>query len=886
MKYYHVIYNSSQQTQSGSSGFGVRTFTEGTPQEYIDLLQNNDFFVYSSGNMAQPSPNALLEDGSIILRYPVTYNFAKFFVHNVGKEIYVLSRTVNVGFDYPYYLKYTLARVGNYVVDAYIFEEMPSAEVFAMLYEQPAEGAACFVPRNPVPSADNEEMKALSLDKMNLLAPETKNFTSQHNQPASNLAFEVLFAYIDAEHKKLPLLVKCEAGQAASLVADLMRLLPRNHQEQAFFFTNYQMEGMKEGYKVFFVNDTNSYDYAYTGQFVVFDATQSPIANVVESGLYRDQLIKLHSEGNAKECEKLVTWLLNPQYAAIRDKSAKTKQVMYDYIVDPEKFNFQDVFEGDDELLTTLREHFAKDKNNQAYFDKCLSFYFNHEEFKGERLVVLTRFCNKLIEKGFNLSSVIENARGVITTKLVETPETFKLALDKVGIDGLRKFFDKRVLEQHEQLLDDKQLHGDWDKIYKEFYPEAKQNDHVGIISRMFTLLLPQKVTDEVVKGFGVDDLQLCRYYTEVTKRDSSQVDLSWKRTWDILLQRYQKRLELPDANLAADIDKYLVAPLMHDQERQTGVVECKCLVDLLTGNFTPANYDTLFSLAVNSDTKQTAKLLYEKGMPLLKEKQVEPFMKAVLNNVQPDTKTFVIQMEGHPLKLDLLTVFFKQKYPELKECKKAIDRMRKEKELQIGDEDYERLLYNLGIMEEKKKKGKSDGAKETKDSGDSQPKNKRKFLSWLIGAGAVVVAAIVVLAIFMKKPAEPIQAGVADTLLNQNKKELPKTDSINSDSITEQDEVLLKEKQSQAEGQAKEGDKGQGQAQAGEQPKVQAGEQPKAQTGEQPKAQTGEQPKAQKGEQPKAQKGEQPKAQAKDANNQKDKSGQGDPQNSQNQPD
>lgn len=816
MKYYHIIYNSSQRTQTGSSGFGVRTYTDGMPQEYLDLLQDNGFFTYSSGNMADPSPNALLEDGSIILRYPIGYGFAKFYVSSTGKEIYVLSRTISVGFDYPYYMKYAMARVGNYVVDAYVFEEMPSAEVFSMLYEQPAEGCASFVPRNPVPSPENEEMKTLSLEAMDLLAPETKNFVSQHNQPASNLAFEVLFAYIDSEHKRLPLMVKCDAGQAASLMADLMRLLPRSHQEKAFFCTNYQMEGMKEGYRVFFINDTNPYEYANTGQFVVFDIGQSNIMRVAEADMYRDTLRQLHSEGNHKECEKLVSWLLSPQYAAVRDKSAKTKQVLYDYCIDTEKFNFHDVFTGDDELLMTLKGIFAQDPKNQTLLNGRLSAYLAHEEVRSDNLIGLIGFCKKLMDKGFDITSIVENARKVVTQKLVETPEVFKKALDKLGIDGLRRFFDKGVLEQHEKLLDDKQLRGDWAKIYKEFYPEAKQNDHVGIISRMFSLLLPQEVTDEVVKGFGVDDLQLCRYYTEVAKRDSSQVDLSWKRTWDILKQRYQKRLELPDKSLAGEIDKYLVAPLMQDEDRQTGVVECKSLVDLLAGNFTPENADMLFDIALKSDTKQTSQLVYEKGMPLLKEKLVGPFVKAVLNNVQPDTKTFVYQMEKHPLKLDLLTAFFKQKFPEPKDCKKAIDRMRKDKELQIGDEDYDRLLYNLGLMDDKKKKGKTEGTKDPKDpkdSDDAQTKKKRKFLSWLIGAGAIVVGAVVVLALVKSKPEPPTDPKKAPIVDSSNMKKIDTlgqkgdTTVMNTDSVPAPTDVQSQETEQPTGSETKEGE-------------------------------------------------------------------------------
>ena len=38
MKIYQIIYTSTAVTITGSSGFGVRTVSEGTPKEYIDLV--------------------------------------------------------------------------------------------------------------------------------------------------------------------------------------------------------------------------------------------------------------------------------------------------------------------------------------------------------------------------------------------------------------------------------------------------------------------------------------------------------------------------------------------------------------------------------------------------------------------------------------------------------------------------------------------------------------------------------------------------------------------------------------------------------------------------------------------------------------------------------
>lgn len=781
MKYYHIIYNSSQHTQSGAVGFGVRTSTEGTPQEYIDILQDNDFFSYSSGNLSQPSPNALLEDGSIVLRYPATYSYVKYPVASTGKDIYVVARTVSVGFDYPYYVKFAMARIGNFVVDAYIFEEMPPVEVFEILYEQPAEGSAAFVPRNPMPSPDNEEMKALSLDKMALLAPEEKSFARQQSQPVSSMAFELLFAFIEAERNNMALMVKCDPSQAAPLMADLLRLLPQNLREKAFFCTNYQSEGMKEGYHVFFVNETNTYDYEMTGQFLVFDTAQSPTMNTPESEMFRNSLVQLHGEGNDQEFTKLVQWMLSPQYETIRDKGPQTKKVMYDYTVHPDEFSFQGIV-FDEELLTALKDYFAKDRNNQTLFDNILVKYLEHDAVRGKQLLDFITLCNGLIGRGFDINAVVEKERATVTSKLVESPEVFKMALDGVGIDGLSKFLDKPILEQHEQLLDDRQIRDSyWAVLYKWFYPEDKLRDPVDIISKMFAYspMLPQNVIDSVISSFGADGLRLCGYYTEAARRDSSVVDIAWNRTWSILTQLIQNRQPLPDPNLAAGIDQFLVTPLMQDQERQRGVDECRMLMDLLQGKFNEGNADTLFNFAFQIGTPQTLNILYDRGMPLLKENQVKPFVGAVLKTVRPDARDFVARAEMNRLKMELLTEYF-MTY-DLKERKKYIDRIRKDNTLHLSEDEYKKLLMALGLVKEKEDR-KAD-PKNTADNGDSN--RKKKLLPWLIGLGVAVCFLLVLLLLLVGKPKPKLDP-------NPDTKDSTKTEvkHVDKDSIPEQDTI------------------------------------------------------------------------------------------------
>ena len=46
MKYYHIIYNSSEKGVSGSLGFGVRSVSEGTPPELASAMADAEMFSF------------------------------------------------------------------------------------------------------------------------------------------------------------------------------------------------------------------------------------------------------------------------------------------------------------------------------------------------------------------------------------------------------------------------------------------------------------------------------------------------------------------------------------------------------------------------------------------------------------------------------------------------------------------------------------------------------------------------------------------------------------------------------------------------------------------------------------------------------------------------
>ena len=737
MKYYHIVYNSSQRTQDGSAGLGVRTYTKGTPKEYINLLKDDEFFNYNSGDLSQPSPKALMEDGKIILNYPATYRFAKLFSAETGKVIYVLSRTVSVGFDYPYYVKFVAARVDNFVTDAFVFEDFPTDKTFEILYENPAPGNQCFIPRDRVPSSENHEMQTLSLGEMGLLEDEEKSFACQELGQVSELSFELLFAYIESCRLRLPLLVKCSATDAPVLMADLIRLLPDEMQKETFFYTNYQLEGVKEGYKVFFVNEHYKYDYESTGQFYVFDMTQNTKVATDESGTFREEWKRLFNDDNKDEYLKRLKWVLSPAYEMVRGKSEATKHLFFDYMVDQKSFNFNHVFNGDEELLTALKDYFAKDRSHQQLFDKHLEAYLTSDRIKGNDLLSLLKFVDKLESKGFNLNEVVAYSKKAVSGKLLETPQELKAALESIGIEKLGKHFDKQVFEGKKAYLEAEELKKEWPKIYKYFYPVSEQNDYAKILAKMLSLNLSESVVDEVIKGFNISDIQLCDCLAEVAKRDASEIDIPYKRIKDILDNQERKHLELPKPDLAEKIDKYVLAPLMKDQERPNGIESCHELMQLLGGKFNEQNAAALVARALKIDTSQSASLLFYKGLPYIKEKDVDAFVNQLVNNVKHERIEFYDKVNRHPLKVQLLAAYFKKNGDN----KKTIEKLRKDGILNLSDAEFADLLHKIASS-------KAEGCNDTDDTTNT-------MMVWLKRLIAPIVAVLLVVGyfVFLRQP-------------------------------------------------------------------------------------------------------------------------------------
>ncbi|MDE6741230.1 MAG: hypothetical protein K2J58_02745 [Muribaculaceae bacterium] len=136
MKYSHVIYNSSEKNRSGGVGFGVRSATAGISPQLLSAMEQNGVFSFKESNVSL-SPSALFENPDLIKQTAPSYFFQSIAMPDAGKG-YVMGRKIAVGFDYTFYVNGRQGRLGNYVVDSYVFPQCPTAEDFEILLENPA----------------------------------------------------------------------------------------------------------------------------------------------------------------------------------------------------------------------------------------------------------------------------------------------------------------------------------------------------------------------------------------------------------------------------------------------------------------------------------------------------------------------------------------------------------------------------------------------------------------------------------------------------------------------------------------------------------------------------------------------------------------------------
>lgn len=481
MKYAHVIYNSSEKSKTGSVGFGVRCTTEGTPVELTSAMEENDIFSFAEAGPSL-SPSALAANPDSIRQIVPTYFFRSVPLPDKSRA-FVLGRKIAVGFDYTFYLNGKPGRLGNYVVDSYVFPQPPTAKEFEILLEDAESGSNHFIPSSPVPTPDNREMIEISLGHKPDLPVEERPFTSRTMLKVSPQAIELLFSFIQSRKEEKPVLVKSDIATPPRLMAELAMLIPENQIENLTFITNHTDEGKKKGINIVFINEYYTFEI-FKKQWVWLDLEANAQCESAEATLFRETVKKYVEQGDFEAIHKLVGWCLSSMYEKGKSFPRETQTQLYNYVYNYPEFRIKQIA-TDQNLRLTLNDYFLSNPEEKKKFDISLQEWFR--SIQEHDLDELWQWIEYIIAVSpIDCKDTINVYKTTITHTVFETQESFAAFYNRFRnrFQEVLRFVDMAAFPEKDVYLS--AMPADWERLYTLFLGDKVRN-HEYLAGRMIS---------------------------------------------------------------------------------------------------------------------------------------------------------------------------------------------------------------------------------------------------------------------------------------------------------------------------------------------------------------------------------------------------------------
>lgn len=488
MKYRHIIYNSSEKNRSGAVGFGVRSATRGISEHLIESMDEQGLFAFTAVGKSL-TPSALAADPDMIRGIVPTYYF-RTVNETDGRKAFILGRQIAVGFDYTFYLNGKPGRLGNYVVDAYIFDECPRADEFEIFLENPGEGNNHFIPASPAPVADNQEMVSISLGHNPDLDMEERGFQAKRPAEINGKVIDLLFAFIKSRKEGKPLLVKADIETPPRLMASLARLLPENELENMTFLTNHADEGKKKGVNIVFVNEYYGFDI-FPGQWVIFDLKRGDTINTTESQVFAPIVEQYAREGNFAGIHRMIGWCMSETYEESKGVSRNTQTDLYRYLYEPENFELSHI-PADRDLYRILSAYIKRHPGSES----ALMLKLQREYDDIENMSGLKQWIDYILSiRDIDCSRLLDENRRAITVNVFEDPETFRdfYSYYKGDWEKVMPFLEREAFPDHSAYLT--VMNDEWDNLYRIFLTPEEQ-----IGKNLIMRMLDDKVSDKMIE--------------------------------------------------------------------------------------------------------------------------------------------------------------------------------------------------------------------------------------------------------------------------------------------------------------------------------------------------------------------------------------------------
>lgn len=436
-KYYSLFYTASPESVSKkSSGFGVRTVTEGTPQELIDLLNDSVYNSYSSGlyqNKKWQSEPSTIND------FPKRYYF-----RNVGDgKWYVFGRAAYAGYDFPFYEKGNACRPGNYITNMLVFDQWPGKDVFSLLLGGDAEHLA-FRPADCSPRLDNEEMLFFMKGKPQLLPVEEKPLAKiELNVPKESV--DLFFSYLESIKTGLPLVVKIKDEAMAKVCVGFLSLLADNYAKEATYELNYQGQGYPKNCAVTFINEYYSSQISPVACTFVDFITGKRNVTEIETRWRKNVEQEIEAAGLSEE---LSEWVYSSMASDNVSESEGLNSNLFNYKYHPDRFGLDIPELG--AFLKVLSRHCKAGQLDSVLLNSLVSDMF----MKAESV------------EAFGSAFVISNM-----CKAESLLDDITLALTK---DRFAKYLNSSVTVMSKAVVDlDKSVFADY--LLKDKFPHPKE---------------------------------------------------------------------------------------------------------------------------------------------------------------------------------------------------------------------------------------------------------------------------------------------------------------------------------------------------------------------------------------------------------------------------
>jgi len=397
------------------------------------------------------------------------------------------------------------------------------------------------------------------------------------------------------------------------------------------------MEGVKDGYRVFFVNDGYQFDYESTGQFQVLDLLQGQKVKTIEAELYRDVIRGYLSDADKVSLDKLSTWLLSPLYSAIRQNSPDVKRTMYNYTIEPSLFRLDDVLDNTKELWPVMIAYFKKDTRNQTLFNDLLRKALLSEQ-EPEAKAGLVMLFNRMADAGFPIEDLAAETRKEVSSLLLSSPVYLADTLAATGgITPLARFVDKASFEEKDEFLDAAEMTGWWADTFRTFYTKDSLNP-ARIVSRMLVDEVPEKLIGEVLASLKVSNKDICGIFASVLEKQQNEVERVWpivEKALEAVVSRF-KEDGAPDVEVVRQLSSNIISPLSYGGRRMGKWQDTLLLwSNGETGSVDSENASRLVALAASMGTADNIDLLKEKALPYLKGDELAALFQLVKDNLR-----------------------------------------------------------------------------------------------------------------------------------------------------------------------------------------------------------------------------------------------------------